>query len=563
METHKKISSNVLALVFACLGMILGCVKENIVVETTEQVSITGYFEANPDKFSEFAAILDAANVSSVLNAYGLYTIFAPTNEGVRAYYQRKGKQSASDFTAAELRDLVLFHLLPDTIGTTAFTDGKLNRLTYYGQHLVTGVANVGGVSNTVINRQANLVEGNIAVNNGIIHAIDQVLEPATQTVAQLIESNPDLQIFARALHETGWYNRLNVLPAENPDPDSVRRWFTVLVEPDAVLAEAGFPTYEALRERFSHTGNPADPTDSLYLYVAYHVLPDARYLADIVSRTSHPTWAPLEVITSKYMGQEVLINDDIFNGMHEPGIGIDPAASDRSATNGVLHIAQGHFNIKLRSPIPVYWDLADQPEFRRLPGFRNGSLVHTVNLAQGGSHLEAIRWERDHIQYQANAGEGHFWGDRIMIPMSGTTNIRNHWVEFTTPLLVRGRYKVWVCYRTNPRAPIMQGYFNGVPLPRTLNMAEYNIGNTPEGEMEALGFKRHTNSSSNNFVGRLLGTIDVETTDRHILRFEGIAGGGDANGTWWDMIHFIPVDMDQLYPKFQPNGEIVQRPAN
>lgn len=561
MKRHTILTTATLFVFVLLLSTMVACKKEKIILQTSEDVSIAAYFDKYPDQFSEFAKILKGADAASSLNAYGMYTIFAPTNEGVKAYLQKKGKSAVEDFSREELRDLVSFHLIEDTIGTTDFTDGKLPRLTFYGQYLITGVSSTNGSSSIRINRQANLVQGNILANNGLIHAIDNVLEPAVQTVAELVDDNPDFSIFAQALRETGWYEKLDILPQDNPDPDSTRRWLTVIAEPNNVLADAGYPSYEALKAHFSNTGNPSNPEDSLYLFVAYHILPDARYLADIVSRTSHPTRAPLEVITTKSLNQVILINDDVFNGVHEIGSPINQALSDNSATNGVVHSADKNFGIKVRSPIPVYWDVADQPEFRRLPGFRNGSFTFDVSLSRGDKVLEGIRWERDHIRYEANAGTGHFFGDRLMIPMSGTSNTRNHWVEFTTPLLVRGRYKVWVCYRTNGRAPTMQGYFNGTPLPRTLNMAQYNIGNTSEEEMEALGFKRPTTSTSNNFVGRLLGTIDVETTDQHILRFEGVSGAGDANGTWWDMIHFIPVDMDQIYPKFEPNGTIVQRP--
>jgi len=559
----EKITTNLkygILLLAVGLWVIAGCRKEPIVSQTTEDVNMTGYFDKYPEEFSEFRKVIERSGTASFLGAYGAYTIFAPTNSAFDAFLKAENKSSVDDFSPEELKDLVRFHLIEDTIYTTKFTDGKLPKLTMYGQYLITGATNVNGTSHITINRQANLVKGNIVVGNGIIHSIDQVLQPAVKTVAALIEANENYHIFSRALKETGLYDKLNVLPQENTEADSAARWLTVVVEPDDVLAQAGFPTYEALKARYSQTGHPKDPTDSLYLFMAYHVFPEARYLADIVSRTSHPTWAPLEVVTSKLFNQEVLLNDDDFNGQHEPGVVLDPLASDVSATNGVLHQVEGHYGIKVRNPVPVYWDVCDQPEFARLPGYRNGALKFTVNLKAGDKYLEAIRWERDGITYNAAAGTGHFWGDQLIIPLSGSSNSRNHWVEFTTPLLVKGRYKVWICYR-RVSPVVAQAYFDGVPLARTVNFSEWNLTTGTDEEREALGFKFHTNVNDSRYVGRLLGTIDVETTDRHILRFEGVSGSGDGNGTWWDMIHFIPVDMDQIYPKFLQDGTILQRP--
>ena len=46
------------------------------------------YLETRPEYFSEFCNILDTTNVMSLLKAYGTYTCFAPTNEGMRQLYK-------------------------------------------------------------------------------------------------------------------------------------------------------------------------------------------------------------------------------------------------------------------------------------------------------------------------------------------------------------------------------------------------------------------------------------------------------------------------------------------
>ncbi|ULT39815.1 hypothetical protein KRR40_33650 [Niabella defluvii] len=45
-----------------------------------------------------------------------------------------------------------------------------------------------------------------------------------------------------------------------------------------------------------------------------------------------------------------------------------------------------------------------------------------------------------------------------------------NNWIEFTTPLLVKGKYKVWFCYYTqNSTVSAVQASFNGTPLTSAL----------------------------------------------------------------------------------------------
>jgi hypothetical protein len=55
---------------------------------------------------------------------------------------------------------------------------------------------------------------------------------------------------------------------------------------------------------------------------------------------------------------------------------------------------------------------------------------------------------------------------------------------------------------------------------------------------------------------GRLLGTVDIKTTDRHSLRMQSISGGQNSNNV--DLIQFIPVDMNQISPRFTQSGLMV-----
>ncbi|RZK51889.1 MAG: fasciclin domain-containing protein [Pedobacter sp.] len=236
----------------------------------------------------------------------------------MKAYLTEKGKTTVDDISAADWKTFVRFHLLEDSIPTSKFNDGKLYELTMYGQYLTTASENIAGVTKIRINRQANVINANISVGNGLIHSVDHVLTPATLSVAQTIEANPEYSIFTQALKATGLYASLNILPADNPDEE--RKWLTVIPETDAMLKSVGINNYNELKAKYSNTGNPQLPTDSLHLFLDYHILSNAKYLADIITATAHNTLAPLEVLTAKLSGETVLINDDTFNGVHEEG---------------------------------------------------------------------------------------------------------------------------------------------------------------------------------------------------------------------------------------------------
>src|SRR5262245_60173648 len=106
--------------------VVFQCDDPDIDRNTTEEVVITGYFENNPNEFSEFMKILQLSGNSGFLGAYGTYTCFAPTNEAVQLYLQAKGLSSVDQIEVSEMKKLVRFHVIQDTLSTTSFTDGKL-----------------------------------------------------------------------------------------------------------------------------------------------------------------------------------------------------------------------------------------------------------------------------------------------------------------------------------------------------------------------------------------------------------------------------------------------------
>jgi uncharacterized surface protein with fasciclin (FAS1) repeats len=543
-----------------------GCIKEKLVYVTTTDVNMTAYLDKYPEKFSELRKILDIAGTASFLSAYGAYTLFAPTNDAIKIYLQDKGKTSVDQIDVAELKDLIRFHLLSDTIRSNTFTDGKLPSLTMFGQYLITGAQNIDGITKVVVNRQANIIQSDITVGNGIIHVIDHVLLPAKFSVAQLVENDPKYSIFTQALKETGFYDTLNILPANNPD--AKRKFLTVLAESDDVLKAAGFNTYADLKAKYCHTGDPKNVLDSLHLFVAYHILYDAKYLADIATSQSQTTLAPLEIVSSTLTGTTVLINDITFLGVHEPGAPLDRAASDNSATNGVLNSVLQHYTLKIRKPVRVDFDVADQPEIRKLTAIFRKSTTTVSWLLTGGNPFQDINWQDGAMAF----GPTYSWStastitrymlynDMLMLPTGGPNRVL--WWEFRTPLIVRGKYKVWIGYRNQKQSGsslnVNQISVDGVTLPRLLEFTVARPVGT-DAELEAQGWKQYSENADVVLGARLIGVIDIKTTDRHILRIQNITGTQNNNNL--DLIQFIPINDDQVYPRFKPDGTLIPRP--
>ncbi len=543
-----------------CAGLLVmglfACKKQQFDLLTTTDVNIVDYLRKSPEQYSELVKALDKTNISPFLNAYGTYTLFAPTNDAFKIYLKEIGKTSVDEVDVNVLKDLLRLHIIGDTVRSTSFTDGKLYAPTMQGQFLTTGVVPETGA--TVVNRQALAIQLNMLTGNGYVHTVDRVLQPATLTLAKQIEGNAKYSIISQALKETGWYDSLNTIVTA----DTTRRWRTFLLESDSVLKIAGFPNYASFKAKYSNTGNPKLATDSLNLYIAYHLLFDIKYIADIVSFTSHNTYAPQQVVTQLLDGQKVLLNQATFNNVFESGILINRATSDIPATNGVLHNLNGQLLLKKRDPFRVDFDIAAQPEIIKLTSiYRKVGKSQTFALGQ----LKDVTWQNvnstpQYTSEPATTGNFYWWDDHFDFNMRFGNAAANNWIEFKTPLIVKGKYKVWVCFRRASVGQFIQLSFDGTPTSKLIDLTTALNGALAGAALEATGYKRYTVVTTSNNYAMFAGIVDVATTDRHLLRFTCVKdqGSGAANTSTVDFVQFIPVDQDQQRPLYGRDGTIL-----
>jgi hypothetical protein len=234
--------------------------------------------------------------------------------------------------------------------------------------------------------------------------------------------------------------------------------------------------------------------------------------------------------------------------------------------------VSKADYNIKVRFPMRVYYEVTEQLEIQKMPGvFRKPGSTAIAN-----GQLANISWygANNYIYYNSGlSGVERYatYSDRFDI------NLRPEvikWVEFKTPILVGGKnktgefykYKVWICtrnvYGANNRKAIFYVYFDDELMPTIINN-QVTLNNTEsEGSLELRGWKLYSYSAADSLLmdknymssdgagrynSQLAGTIEVKTTGVHTVKFVGISG---TNGVWLDQIQFIPVEADQLWPR-------------
>ncbi|MBZ4041391.1 fasciclin domain-containing protein [Flavobacterium hibisci] len=539
-------------LVFLIALVFQNCSEQKIKESTDETLNITEYLRDTPD-YSMFLEALEITNYASFMNTYGTYTLFLPTNDAVNAYLKDVGANSLKEVPLADLQNVVKLHILNQTINTTSFTDGKIATPSLYGQFLVTGATNKNGQSSITVNKQASILKSNVEVGNGVIHVIDKVLRVADKTLAKTIEQDTNLSLFTEALKITGWYDALDK-PIDYTKND-IDSYLTVLAQTNDAFKAAGINNIEELKTKYSHLHEPLNPKDSLNLFVSYRILPKLQYLADVAISPALVTKAPLEVISAKLDKDVILLNEEVFNGVLEKGVAITREKSDVTASNGVLHIVGANFAIKKRLPAPVYFDFCDQNEFRQLTSvFRIPGAAPKTSLAK--ALFKDVTWDsNDPITYFKDAAKGGtvgfgWHGDCLEINRFRDGNCQN--ITFTTPVIIKGKYKLWISYRgQDTKVGLVKVFVDGVEMSRQINMLENGnkFSSIEERVLESQGYKRHIEPSSSKMNCRLVGTVDITTTGRHKLMLQ--SNNAFSAQAWFDVAEFRPVDMDQLYPKF------------
>lgn len=550
IQSIKAASASLFLAIVLCFA---ACKKENFTSGTTGDVNIVGYLRNHLDSFSLFQQILDRTEFTPFLNAYGRYTCFAPTNSGVQSWLTSIGAANVDAADINKLKSMVQFHVLNDTLTTSSFRDGKLPVPTMYGQFLITGVQVNGEISSYTVNRQANVLQSNIKVGNGIIHTINRVLQVAELTIAKQLEANPNYSIFVQAMKETGYYDTLNTINA-----DTSKRFMTLIAESNQALADSGFTSYPLLKAKYSKTGNPTLANDSLHIYMAYHILRNLQFLGDIITQSAQLTLQPQEVISVKLIGPDVVLNEDVFNGIFEKGITINRATSENAASNGVWHNAGAHFMVKFRKPAPLYWDVSTFPEILNQPAYYKKQSLNFNKPSQEARPIASIDWEykgaSGSVTYSyATGGTINQSACNFDLFQFGFGNPnRSSWIEFKTPAVIKGKYKVWICYSA-VNAVSTNVLVNGTLMQRPINWAEQKPAGD-DNQLESLGWKRYNqNTTSFRPQGRLVGIIDIATTGTQTVRFTALSGTNAA--LYLDMIHFIPINDPQFLPRFGTDG--------
>jgi transforming growth factor-beta-induced protein len=244
--------------------------------------------------FTTLLAALEAAGLKETIATTDGITVLAPTDEA----FAKIPAETLSAILAdkEKLTSILTYHVLSGKALAADVVEKSLSKL-------ILKVDTTNGVKFN----SSNVIAADVLASNGVIHAIDTVLLPPTQSIYDIASTNADFSTL-KALLDT---NGLKDAVAKKGDS-----FLTVFAPKNSAFADINVAPDLA-------------PSDAVKNILLYHVLPGAFSAAEVVKVTSLPT-----LLT----GKSLLV--DLSMGVKVGGKAV--IATDIIATNGIVHVVDG-----------------------------------------------------------------------------------------------------------------------------------------------------------------------------------------------------------------------------
>ncbi len=251
--------------------------------------------------FKTLAAALQAAGLVETLKGPGPFTVFAPTDEAFAALPPGTVENLLKPENKAALVDVLTYHVVPGKV-TAADVVTLTSATTVNGQR-----ADIEVDGGTVRIDGATVIKADIETSNGVIHVIDRVILPETDTIPQVAASAGSFGTLLAAVKAAGLSETLS-----GPGP------FTVFAPTDAAFAKLGPKAIADLLK--------PENKAKLVAILTYHVVPGRVYADQVVGMSSAKT-VQGDTIAIKVVGGKVMVD------------GATVTATDIQAANGVIHV--------------------------------------------------------------------------------------------------------------------------------------------------------------------------------------------------------------------------------
>lgn len=494
--------------------------------------SIIDYLKSIPD-YSILLEAIDNVNLMGTLNLYGNLTMFAPTNEGFEKYFAEAGISGLSDIDDVLLKRIVLYHLYSQKFNSGVFQTGSLPAVTVSGDLIKMDISQ--GLRNTYLNNTIKIDTLDITVTNGVIHVINDLLIPPSNTIYSGLSENPKYSIITEAIHQTGIDTAvLNKVTYDNTtiiNGQPSKNWITVFVEPDSIFNLNGINSFDDLARKYSNTYNTtkdyANPADSLNIFIRYHCMQRRFFISDFsdtyLESMSDGNWLIFDTKGGLNINKhDINIGGNIVNYKVE----IDLGKSNLVMSNGIMHSIGSVLNVYVPAPIIVRAYFGGAPEDRviklldgTVTTFKD-QLNNLKDDPEGQSVVWWLKWGSASGNFSIagnkalNAGLNsvYSWNPLYktdpmpaeeMDGLQAASGNKSVWFELTTKPVFKGKYTLYLYEQQNNVNIVVQQWkilwsFDGVQAPDMIDLMQ-NKTDAFGNDIRLVNEKKFDNQSGTN----------------------------------------------------------------
>ncbi|MEZ6073650.1 MAG: fasciclin domain-containing protein [Pirellulales bacterium] len=264
---------------------------ENDIVETAVEAG----------SFKTLTAALQAADLVSVLQSEGPFTVFAPTDEAFAKLPEGTVETLLKPENKDQLVAVLTYHVVAGRIPAKEVVGLKAAK-TVNGQRV-----DVAAEDGSVLVDKSHVVATDIGCSNGVIHVIDSVLLPSQDDIPATAAKAGTFKTLLTAAEAAGL---VDTLAGEGP--------LTVFAPTDDAFAKLPDGTVASLLR--------PENRDKLAAILKYHVLPGRVYSDEALKAGSAKTVEGGQIAIT-VAGDQAKIND------------ANLVALDIDAANGVIHV--------------------------------------------------------------------------------------------------------------------------------------------------------------------------------------------------------------------------------
>ena len=153
----------------------------NVLMPPVESNTIADIVMGNEDFTTLLAAVAQTGLTDALANADGEYTVFAPTNTAFSRFLTDNGLTAEALLASPDLIQILSYHVVPGLVPSSAVEAGSVTSLATTPFYISIDTEDA-----VWINGNAKVETVDIMADNGIIHIIDYVITPPTQSIAEI-----------------------------------------------------------------------------------------------------------------------------------------------------------------------------------------------------------------------------------------------------------------------------------------------------------------------------------------------------------------------------------------